>query len=95
MGATSPTTPESGENEGEMLLLAGQNGGERLVVRLLDSMRTVSHNILVLERGGLNLRQLIAEQTRSGRLTEHVKRDYFQQVSFQIHRALQETRKTA
>jgi hypothetical protein len=51
------------------------------VVRLLDSMRTVSHNILVLERGGLNLRQLLAEQTRSGRLTEHLKRDYFLQVS--------------
>jgi hypothetical protein len=95
VGATSPTTPEPGENEGKMLHLAGQNGGERLVVRFLDSMRTVSHNTLVLERGGLNLRQLLAEQTRSGGLTEHLKRHYFQQVSFQIHRALHETRKTA
>ena len=87
VGATSPTTAESGKNEGEMLHHAGQCGGERLVVRLLDSMRTVSHNILVLELGGLNLRQLIAEQTRNGRFTEHVKRDYLQQVSFRVQRS--------
>jgi hypothetical protein len=73
VGATSPTTPEPGENEAKMLQLACQCGGERLVVRLLDSMRTVSYNILALELGHCNLRQLIAEKTRSDRLTEHIK----------------------
>ena len=82
-----PASPslDPGESEARMILAARQCGGKRLVVKLLHAIRDEKingklFNIVVIESGGLNLRQLCEEQARSGRLTPAVKREYMHQV---------------